>query len=140
MTLTKQEKYDSLKQEEDMVKFKDKTKNKWSHSKKREKLLRKMLMNQKDQVFEKNLTKLLIYENSSDDNIKTKLGRLKINKNVTNNISKEEINDALYPLKWKTRKYNDPEEEINIINELVKDIEKEENNLILMTNYNFSSK
>ena len=62
------------------------------------------------------------------------------NTSLQNSISAEKkLHISLKPLKWKTRHFDDPNEEFSIIHEVIKEIEKNKKNLILMTNYNFIS-
>ena len=61
------------------------------------------------------------------------------NTNLENAINAQEINPSLSFLQWKTPNFKDPRKEILIINETIKDLEKNKKNIMLMTNYNFIS-
>ena len=59
--------------------------------------------------------------------------------NLEKNLPAKKIHHSLNFLKWKTRKYDDPQVEIELVKKIIKDIEGNKSNLILMTNYNFIS-
>ena len=59
------------------------------------------------------------------------------NVNLDNAISAKKIHETLQPLKWITINYNDPHEEVKIIKELINIIESSEQNILLISNYNF---
>ena len=58
---------------------------------------------------------------------------------LTNSIQAKKIHSSLYPLKWKTRNFKNPLDEIKIVSNVIKKLENEKNEIILMTNYNFIS-
>ena len=58
---------------------------------------------------------------------------------LTNSIQAEKIHSSLHPLNWKTRNFNDPKDEVEIVSKVIKKLENEKNKIILMTNYNFIS-
>ena len=55
---------------------------------------------------------------------------------LTNSIQAKKIHSSLYPLKWKTRNFKNPLDEIKIVSNVIKKLENEKNEIILMTNYN----
>ena len=59
--------------------------------------------------------------------------------NLEKNLPAKKIHYSLNFLKWKTRKYDDPQVEIELVKKVIKDIEGNKSNLIMMTNYNFIS-
>jgi len=61
------------------------------------------------------------------------------NTNLENSVNAGKIDSSLTPLQWKTSNFEDPLNEIKIINNAVKEIEKSDKNVILMTNHNFIS-
>lgn len=58
-----------------------------------------------------------------------------VNLNTYSEASK--INKALYPLKWKSNNFSKTQEEINLINRIIKIINTSNKNILLITNYNF---
>jgi len=58
---------------------------------------------------------------------------------LTNSVQAKKIHSSFYPLKWKTRNFNNPIDEIKIVSNVIKKLENEKNEIILMTNYNFIS-
>ena len=59
------------------------------------------------------------------------------NVNLSNYSKAIEIDKTLYPLKWKSNVFSNSEEEIKLINNLISIINKSENNILLISNYNF---
>ena len=61
------------------------------------------------------------------------------NTSLENSIDSKIIHPSLSLLKWKTYNFEDPMNEISIINKIVKELEKNEKKIMLITNYNFIS-
>ena len=61
------------------------------------------------------------------------------NVNLTNFVKAQKIHESLRFLKWKTPKYDQPIDEINLIRGVLKEITKEKEPILLMSNYNFIS-
>ena len=61
------------------------------------------------------------------------------NTNLENTVNAEKIHSSLSSLKWKTPNFEDPLNEITIINNVVREVEKSGKKIILMTNHNFIS-
>ena len=61
------------------------------------------------------------------------------NTSLDNSINSKKIHPSLSPLKWKTPNFEDPKKEISMINKILKELEKNEKNIMLITNYNFFS-
>ncbi len=59
------------------------------------------------------------------------------NVNLKNAISAKTIHESLYPLNWITLNYEDPKEEVKMIKELVNNIERSGEKILLISNYNF---
>ena len=59
------------------------------------------------------------------------------NVNLNSSISSSQISKSLYPLKWITPSFKDPEKELLIIKKFLKQIDNETGNILLITNYNF---
>ena len=59
--------------------------------------------------------------------------------NLTNFVKAQKIHESLRFLKWKTPKYDQPIDEINLIRGVLKEITKEKEPILLMSNYNFIS-
>ena len=61
------------------------------------------------------------------------------NTSLDNSINSKKIHPSLSPLKWKTSNFEDPKKEISMINKILKELEKNEKKIMLITNYNFIS-
>ena len=61
------------------------------------------------------------------------------NVNLKEAIPAKQIHSSLHFLKWQTMNYKNPIIEINLIKEVLNEIENDEGNILLMTNYNFIS-
>ncbi len=61
------------------------------------------------------------------------------NVNLNNFVPAQKIHESLKYLKWKTLRYDQPIEEINLIREVLKELTKEKEAILLMSNYNFIS-
>lgn len=61
------------------------------------------------------------------------------NTNLENSVNAQKIHFSLFGLQWKTPYFEDPLNEILIINNVLKELENSKKNIILMTNYNFIS-
>ena len=59
------------------------------------------------------------------------------NVNLGNYSKATEIDKTLYPLKWQSNVFSNSKEEIKLINNLISIINKSENNILLVSNYNF---
>ena len=59
------------------------------------------------------------------------------NVNLGNYSKATEIDKTLYPLKWQSNVFSNSKEEIKLINNLISIINKSENNILLISNYNF---
>ena len=59
------------------------------------------------------------------------------NVNLNTYSEASNINKALYPLKWKSNNFSKTQEEINLINRIIKIINTSNKNILLITNYNF---
>lgn len=56
---------------------------------------------------------------------------------LENAIGASTIDKSLYPLKWITSRYPNPNDEIELIKKIIEVIENSEKNTLLLTNYNF---
>ena len=61
------------------------------------------------------------------------------NVNFKNSLPANKIHPSLKYLNWKTKDYVQPAEEILLLREAIKEIEKNDENIMLMTNYSFIS-
>lgn len=61
------------------------------------------------------------------------------NVDFTNSLPANKIHDSLKFLKWKTKDYPQPENEILFLKEAIYEIESKSENIMLMTNYSFIS-
>jgi hypothetical protein len=61
------------------------------------------------------------------------------NVNLKNSLPANKIHPSLKYLNWKTKDYVQPAEEILLLREAIKEIEKNDENIMLMTNYSFIS-
>ena len=61
------------------------------------------------------------------------------NVNFKNSLPANKIHPSLKYLNWKTKDYAQPAEEILLLREAIKEIEKNDENIMLMTNYSFIS-
>ena len=61
------------------------------------------------------------------------------NISLENTINAKKLDQSLAPLQWKTPNFEDPEQEILIINTVLNELQESKKNIMLMTNYNFIS-